>query len=311
MFLALFGWGHLRIKNSTLLSPNSTKLKVAILQGNIDQYKKWDDHFVSSILSTYTDLALQTANKDIDLVVWPESAVPGWIPDDKKLMDWLILLARRTKAYHLIGCVTHQPKGDANSALLLSPDGSDLGMYHKMHLVPFGEYNPFGKIMRKWIPYLGQLGEFIGGKESVVFPIKQAFMAPTICYEMMFSRQIVSHINKKANLIINLTNDGWYLNTSAPYQHLAGSVLRAIETGCPVIRAANTGVSAVITPLGRFVFKSNLMESGCFLSEVEISNKFPLTPYSILAPYLPWIFMIGIVVPCVKWNGFRRQTLRN
>jgi apolipoprotein N-acyltransferase len=251
--------------------PQGQPLKVAILQGNIDQYQKWDDAYEKYIKQRYEGLISHAIEKKVGLIVWPESAVPGWIPNDQQLMDWLTRLIRKSNTYHIVGAVSQREGKEFNSAFFFAPDGKILDTYDKRHLVPFGEYIPFGGVLKKWVPYLGELGTFDAGVGSKVFllPLQgRGFMQiePNVCYEAIFPFQT------KADIIVNITNDAWYLKTGAPAQHFAANVFRTIENKTPVIRAANTGISAVIDAHGRVLVRSNLMEEGVFLGDVYSSS---------------------------------------
>jgi apolipoprotein N-acyltransferase len=183
-------------------------------------------------------------------------------------------LAIKTQTHHIIGAVFRNGELDHNAAFLIGPQGNILGQYNKQHLVPFGEYVPFGKFFGKWIPYIGQLGTFDKGSDPVAFNVFDVKMAPNICYEAVFPGLIRNTLDKDVRCIINITNDAWYLNTGAPEQHFATNIFRAIENNRPVIRAANTGISAIINEDGEVVGRTKLMTEDVLFGEVYF-EEFP------------------------------------
>lgn len=261
--------GHQRLKKTREIG---SPVRIAILQGNINQYQKWDAAHETFIKMRYESLVEKAAEKGVDLVVWPESAVPGWIPNEKPVMDWLTTLIQRSNTYHIIGAVSERGGKEFNSAFFFGPDGKIIDVYDKRHLVPFGEYIPFGCFLKRLVPYLGELGTFDSGDTARIFllPIQGSNgfvrIEPNICYESIFP------FRTKADFVVNITNDAWYLKTGAPAQHYAANVYRAIENNLPVVRAANTGISAVIDPYGKALFKSRLMEDGVFFETVYSSS---------------------------------------
>jgi apolipoprotein N-acyltransferase len=262
-------WGTYRLKRHPVIPEHG--LRVAILQGNIDQYQKWDAAHESFIKTRYGELVLEAAKQNPDVIIWPESAVPGWIPNDQAVMEWLVGLIQQSRCYHVVGAVSRRGNREYNSAFFFSPKGDILDVYDKQHLVPFGEYIPFGNIFKRWIPYLGELGTFDAGVQSKLFVLPSSKLAPNICYEAVFPGLVRKGVKSGADVIVNLTNDGWYLKTGAPAQHYAVNVYRALENKVPVVRAANTGISAIIDAYGRPISKSQLMEKDCLVGYVPRS----------------------------------------
>ena len=185
----------------------------------------------------------------------------------------------------LIGNITFQADKFKNSALLIDQDKKIRDIYHKVHLVPFGEYMPFHDILSK-LPFMkiitGDIG-FDSGKEinSIYTKVGNARIA--ICYEIIFPEEINPN-NEKLDLIINITNDAWFGNSSGPFQHFNSSRFRAIEQGIPVFRSANTGISAIIDPYGRIIDKIGLGKKGSIFS--PLPKKTLETYYSKVGDFL-------------------------
>ncbi|HOW27250.1 MAG TPA: apolipoprotein N-acyltransferase [Elusimicrobiota bacterium] len=246
---------------------------VSILQGNIDQYKKWDDNYEREIVNTYTRLALDAAQKNPDLIIWPETAVPGWIPGDTRYLEWLKGLCRQTGTHMLVGAPSQQDGNEYNAVFFLSPDGVILDQYRKMHLVPFGERIPFKPILARFFPVLNELGEFDSSKDWTVFRAPWGKFGVNICFEAGFPGIVRGFVKRGAEVTINMTNDGWYLTTAGPYQHFATNIFRAVETRTYVVRAANTGFSTIIAPDGRIRTISSLMREETIDGEIVPSSR--------------------------------------
>ncbi len=235
-------------------------LSVAVAQGNIDQYKKWDQTYEEDIRRAYEALTHEAAAGGAKLIVWPETSVPGWVPNEPQYLGWLQGLARDAGVPLLAGAASHQGTSDYNAAFLFSPDGQLLGQYRKRHLVPFGEFVPLPKVFARWIQVLNELGDFAGSQDWTVFEMPGFPFSANICFESLFPDIVSGFVQRGAQATVNMTNDGWYLDTAAPRQHFIASVLRAVETRTWVVRAANTGISGFIDPRGRVSAESRLLE---------------------------------------------------
>ncbi|MBI4335574.1 MAG: apolipoprotein N-acyltransferase [Candidatus Omnitrophica bacterium] len=237
-------------------------IKISLIQGNIPQHQKWDMNFRESILERYETLTRKAARDKPDLIIWPETSAPGAIGDDPDLLDRIIKLAREIRTPLLIGTVAADNVRCYNSAILFSTDGRILQQYDKLHLVPFGEYVPLERylpFLRDWIGI--PIGDFTPGRKYTIFgspvagrrsPVKFAVL---ICFEDIIQGLSHKFIKNDAQFLVNITNDAWFMETSAPYQHAAASVFRAVENRVPVVRAANTGLSCFIDRTGRIYDK--------------------------------------------------------
>lgn len=260
------------------------KLKMALIQPNIDQYKKWDTAQIANIKKTLKDMSEDAVlNYQPDLIVWPESSIPGHI-NIPELKDWVSNLAKRTNTSFLIGAMEKRNNSQYVSAHLISNTGVVLQNYHKQVLVPFGEYVPFGNTLEKMFPsidVLGFVGGFSGGtNQQRPFIINDILFGPTICFEALFPQIYRGFNNKGARFFINLTNDSWYLDTAAPYQHFIASVFRAVENKKPVVRLSNNGISALINKNG-MVQKSTLLNTKDILVvEINLPKEQTETIYS-------------------------------
>ncbi len=279
LILILFfvlGYGKWRILKTDKEVKTSEFAKVAVIQGNIDQSEKWDTKKQMIITKKY--IALSDSVKKIapDLIVWPETATPFYLIHNvfmtKILMDGIV----KHKSMFLIGSPSASKTNQQssfnyyNSAYLIHSDGYIAGKYDKVHLVPFGEYVPF----KKWLPFLGkmvqQIGDFTPGNIENILNCEKFTIGVQICYEIIFPQLSRSMVKNNALFIVNITNDAWFGNTSAPYQHFAMAVLRAVENKKTLIRAANTGISGYIDPVGRVLESSSIYQEKVLVQKVPV-----------------------------------------
>ncbi len=191
-----------------------------------------------------------------DLVVWPESPAP-FIEEDPRFQQTLVALARQTQSSLVIGSLgtdyvpEEQLWHDFNSALVVSPNGARLGRYDKIHLVPFGEYIPFKRLLFFAHKLTGRVSSFTPGEDRKVFRLNGHRYGVFICYESVFADEVRQFSQLGAEVLVNISDDGWYGDTSAPWQHLNMARMRAIENRRWILRDTNNGVTAAIDPYGR------------------------------------------------------------
>ncbi|MBV9080053.1 MAG: apolipoprotein N-acyltransferase [Elusimicrobia bacterium] len=297
-------WGARRLAWADVLPART--IKVSLLQGNIDQYQKWDDAYEKDIRDAYGRLAEKAALEKPLLMVWPESSVPAWIPKDAFYTAWVTRIATTTAVPQMIGSLSKIGEDEYNSAFVVHENGQLEGQYDKRHLVPFGEYVPFGGLLKHVVPYLGQVGIFAAGKSAHIFEIDGVRFSPNICYEMIFP-ELVRRSARNADVIVNLTNDGWFLTSGAPPQHFAASILRAVENGRPVVRAANTGISALIDAFGQVKLRSPLMVEGAYTGELRVPPRDFRTIFGRLGNLFAWaccavtlLWAVSLLLPLPK-----------
>jgi apolipoprotein N-acyltransferase len=248
-------------------------LRVGIAQGNIQQDHKWDPAFQGETLSRYRDLTRATAEAQPALVVWPETATPFYFQEPTALREEILDVAQANGVHLLFGSPAFAQEGDGtieemNRAYLVSPAGREVATYDKMQLVPFGEYVPYHRILFFVDKIVHGFGGIVPGLTPTVFHVGAARFGTLICYEGVFpalTRQFVLH---GADFLVNITNDAWYGPTSAPYQSLAQVTLRAVENRVPLVRSANTGLSAIIDPDGRIRWQGPLEEIVWHVDEI-------------------------------------------
>ena len=272
----LFIYGNYRINNYQY---TGKQIKVSIVQGNIPEDMKMSLEGKPEIIKKYTNL-IQKAYKQNkpDLIVLPESALPfPPLARNDKLKETFFKNIRNVKSPMIIGFDNYFTRGDKlylyNSMFLFDEHHRIRNYYNKIKLVPFGEYVPFPfKVFASLFPYLEGY-DFIRGKYMKLLIYKNIRILPLICFEGIFPNFVASDSKKRPNLIVNITNDAWFKKTSAPYQHFEMVRIRAIETGTFLVRAANTGISAFISPTGKIIKSLGLFEEGFITAKIHLQNK--------------------------------------
>lgn len=251
-FVPVLSYGTFQLRQlKATRSPPAQTFKVALAQGNIPQTQKWDTAFQEAIWKRYEQLTAEAAAGRPDLIVWPETAVPGFL-EDAGVRDRLGAIVQGAGTSLLVGVPTQSPEGLFNSAVLLAPDGRQIRRYNKIHLVPFGEFIPFKPVLG-WLENFVLIGDFSAGREYTVFspdfPIRP--FSVLICFEDIFPGISRRFVQAGADGLLVLTNDGWFGRSAASLQHLQCSVFRAVEGRVWVGRAANTGWTGFVDPAGR------------------------------------------------------------
>ena len=276
----IFGYSLVRYKIVLPSSARSLQAHVAVTQGNINQSVKWSPEMKEETVGKYISLSRRArAGADVELVVWPETALPFY-PQQDPLIGKVVNFVQSENVWLLTGAPLYSMKqyGENalplffNGAILFNPAGAVAGQYAKQHLVPFGEYVP----MQKWLPFLAPLvvnvGDFTPGTSKDPLSMGALKLGPLICYESIFSDISRESVNRGANLLVNMTNDAWYGQSSAPYQSLAMAVFRAVETKRSLVRAANTGISGFVDPVGRILLQTSLFTEASRSASVPLMH---------------------------------------
>jgi apolipoprotein N-acyltransferase len=257
-------YGHRRMQAIDRAAASAEQIRVAVIQGNIDQAQKWDPRFQVLTTVKYRRLSLESPVKEADLIIWPETATPFYFMDNPVLTDMVLEGIRTTRAHFIIGSPSYT-KGEEqliyhNSAFLISPQGKTQGKYDKVHLVPFGEYVP----LKRFLPFIdklvAQVGDFKPGRQGHTLTWSDRGVGLLICYESIFPELARATVRNGADLLVNITNDAWFGHTSAAFQHFSMAVFRAVENRRFLARAANTGISGFIDANGRILETTDLFK---------------------------------------------------
>ncbi|WP_302673238.1 apolipoprotein N-acyltransferase [uncultured Clostridium sp.] len=273
----VFGLIKININN------NNNLVDISIIQGNISTEEKWSINDTKGHFKIYKDLTKEAISKSENktkMVFWPESAVPLNITHSEWLQDEYINLAKENNVHFFTG-VFHSDKEpiekEYNSVYSINEEGEIGEKYFKRHLVPFGEVLPFKDILFKLMPSLRNINMFDGylvsGEEAVVVDTIYGKVGTVICFESIFPSLVLDNVRIGAELIFVATNDSWFKDSEAVYQHNDNSVLRAIESNRYVVRAANTGISTVINNKGQVINMLPPLESGYINTKIQFIDK--------------------------------------
>jgi apolipoprotein N-acyltransferase len=260
-------------------SPSTESLPVRLVQTNIPLDQPWKQQDFDELINQLSALSTHESAHP-RLIVWPETPAPFYLTEDARFRERMQSIARNAGAYFLLGYIDGNGQNPSNSAALLSPSGDQLSRYDKMHLVPFGEYVPLKKLLFFAESLTNQVGDFLPGTQYTVSSLDGHNVSTIICYESIFPDLVRQFVKRGSELMILITNDGWFGESSAPYQHLRMGVVRAVENRRYLVRSANTGISAIIDPYGRIEAKTpigvrmNLDGTARFRSDLTFYTKY-------------------------------------
>ncbi len=299
LVLGFWEYGQISLKQSEQQNKGE-QIKVRLVQPSIPQTMKWSRDAIEKNFSQYVKLSCAQGLENIDFVVWGETASPFNLMYD---------LEHRVSAqeavppqgYLLAGMLQDgydKVSGDYmlyNSLVAMDYWGRIYDVYSKNHLVPFGEYIPLRKYLPKWVkPMTNMVGQFARGEKYQTIKLENyAEFAPLICYEIIFSGQVVRQKNKPKWAVV-LTNDGWYGMSAGPYQHLVAAQMRAIEEGISIVRSANSGISALINPYGVITAQIGLSERGYVdgIVKIGLSHDTFFGRFGNVIPFLLSLFLL-------------------
>ncbi len=280
--------------------PSGSAFPIAAVQAAISQDQKWQANNRNATIARYSELTADAWGAR--LIVWPEASLPVLANSIPDYLDALILAGRQHDADFAIGLVNYDPDTNQyfNGLRVLSAD--DGGWYYKRHLVPFGEYFPVPGFVRSWMRLMSlPFDDMTPGRERqpTLHAAGQA-LGLTICYEDAYGSSQL-RVLREATLLINVTNNAWYGDSTAPHQHLQIARMRALEAGRYLIRAANDGITAAIGPRGEIVARLPQFQEAVLHAEVQ--------PMTGLTPYARWgnYPVIGGAAVLLVWAAWRRR----
>lgn len=284
--------------------------RVSVIQGNIEQDRKWDPAYQRSVINTYERLTRLALRNRPDLVIWPETALPFYFgskePPSPAFSEDLKRFVRSSGIEMIVGSALHEVRDHRqvlrNAAVFLDGEGGVDDNYAKHHLVPFGEYVPLKNGPLFFMDKLVQpAGVFEPGREYTVVGIRSAAtgrnvpVSTVICYEIIFPGHVRRFVNDGTTVITTITNDAWFGRTAAPSQHFAMAVLRAVENRVPVARAANTGISGFIDAKGRILAASDIFTEAALTCELAPRTG-PKTFYTRYGDVFAWLCVLATIV---------------
>lgn len=306
VLLTNFAYGLYRLHQHRLGSP----LKVVVVQGNIEQDKKWDRFYQTYVTDVYHNLTLKASSQTAedlhgpDLVVWPETAVPFYFGSDKLRSEELVDFQRSVGAYLLFGSVLKKRTDSeeySNSTVLLTKDGTVSYIYDKIHLVPFGEYVPMRSVLFFLNKLVVGIGDYIKGDSYIKAVTPFGSFGTPICYEIVFPGLVRKFYVKGGDFIVTVTNDAWFGRTNGPYQHFSVAVFRAIENRKPVIRAANTGISGFINSNGEILAATALFSKTALKADIITDRT--ITFYTKYGDLFSFVCIVLSFLLVIKYRG--------
>jgi apolipoprotein N-acyltransferase len=295
--------------------PSGRIIKAAVIQGNIDQNKKWDPTFQKEVIETYRNLSAKASSYSPEIIIWPETAVPFYFKYDVENTGHLVNFQQSLNAYLLFGSVLNTENSNkkrnndpdrifTNSVVLLDKNGNTSYIYDKIHLVPFGEYVPLRKLLFFVDKLVYGVGDYSSGNSFIKAVTPFGSFGTLVCYEIVFPGLVRKFYRSGGDFIVTITNDAWFGKTNGPYQHFSMAVFRAIENRKPVIRAANTGISGVIDTKGRVQTSTKLFEQTFFVENIITNNSLTLyTKYGDIFTYFCIVWSVVIILKESKFGG--------
>jgi apolipoprotein N-acyltransferase len=288
-------WGSFRITRGTL-THSGEAVRVGLIQGNVDQADKWDDRRARQIFHSYLEMTRQAMSQGAQVVLWPESSTPFFFGEDRAGTEEVRTLARQAQVPIILGSDQIE-RGTVtkyyNAAFLVRSDGSNGGVYRKMHLVPFGEYVPAKRLFFFMERLVQAVSDFTPGDESTLLSVDGHPVSTSICYEVVYPALVRQFVQNGSELLTTITNDAWFGQTSAPYQHFAQASLRAIENGRYLVRSANTGISGIVDPYGRVLEESRIFTPAVVVGDARFLHD--RTIYTRIGDVVAYFSLIATV----------------
>jgi apolipoprotein N-acyltransferase len=300
------------------LDEDGVPLRVGLVQGSIGQEQKWDPRFRDEIMARYLTLSRQVIAEGAAIVIWPEAATPFYLDLNAELAAPIRRLAKESRTPFVVGTDDFVPGGggvgDAyyNAAVLVDAEGRSVRTYRKMQLVPFGEYVPLKSLLFFVDSLVDAVSDFTAGTEPVVFDVDGRHLSVAICYESIYPEIARAFVAGGSQLLVTITNDAWFGLSSAAYQHFEQGILRAIEQGRYVVRAANTGITGAVDPYGRVIAATDLFVPAAVTVDVRLQDY--RTIYSRTGDLAVWLGLAATLWVLVAGRTPRspgRTILRN
>lgn len=313
LLLGLAGYGAARLNASDAPAGQaamaSCTVPVIFVEGNIDQNQKWEPALQQNTVDLYLRLsrtALLHRQGPPPLIIWPETAMPFYYQEHRLYTPVLRAFAREFQASLLLGAPGYLKNGDRsfrifNRAYLVDARGTDVGYYDKEHLVPFGEYLPPWVAFDFLKPLLQGIGDFTPG--LAVAPLRSGNLAlgMLICYESIFPELAQARVAAGANILVNISNDGWFGDSSAPEQHLQMTALRAVEQNRWLLRGTNTGISGIYDDRGRLVVRGTQFKAQSLAGEARLRSA--TSPYHRIASRIPYVAAVLLLLLLICTPG--------
>jgi apolipoprotein N-acyltransferase len=248
-------------------------IRIGLIQGNVSLEERTESRL--AIFDNYLNMTRQAIREGASFVIWPEAATPFRFEDDPVSAGRIRTLAQQAHVPILLGSDQIEPNAKGlptkyyNSAFMVRADGTTGGAYRKMHLVPFGEYVPAKSLFFFAAPLVENVSDFSAGETATILPVGSHNVSTAICYEVVYPNLVRQFVVNGSEMLTTITNDAWFGETSAPYQHFEQASMRAIEEGRYLVRSANTGVSGIVDPYGRVLVRTPIFQPAVVVGEAR------------------------------------------
>lgn len=304
MVAVVIFYGDFRKNTIESLDAKSPPLRITLVQGNIDQNQKWESAYLNETLLIYKELTMKAAQDPPALIVWPETAVPCYFTPESMPAHFLSNLSKQLHTPIAFGSLAYDVRKSNpneysyyNSAFLISPQKKVLARYDKIHLVPFGEYVPLKPLLPLVEKMVAGIGDFSPGRHDVLFSLPRATFGFLICYEIIFPNLSRKYGHGGVGFLVNITNDAWFGQTGAPYQHFSMAVFRAIENRVSIVRAANSGISGIIEPTGQIQAQTPIFVRTVLQGVIPVNPKPTFySQYGDIMVALCGITLLGMII---------------
>ncbi len=286
-------------------------ITVAAIQGNVSSKDKWADNSLKNMLGVYEAYTKDAADDGAKLIVYPETVLPYVFNDNVKLESFMTELAEETDTDILTGAFLQDGDKLYNSVFLVTSDGNVANnVYSKQRLVPFGEFVPWRGLFMALIPQLTEVpmldDDVAAGNSTALHETQYGKVASLVCFDSIYESLARKQVKDGANLICVSTNDSWFSDSPAVYQHNRHSILRAVENARYVVRSANTGISSVITPTGHVTKYLDPLTDGYITEDVYMLNE--ITLYTAVGNIIvPVCAVIVVLFGLMSYFGRKRE----
>lgn len=302
----ILAYGTWRVQEQANIDASARTLSIGLVQANIDQAVKWNEAYRDETLQRYSSLS-QKAGKNTDLLIWPEAATPFLFEQEPTYQSQVLDIAKDTHSSLLFGSPTLRFQQDGrpylyNSAFLVTAEGRVSDRYDKRHLVPFGEYIPLRSILFFLDKLVVGIGDFKSGQGVMTMQVPTVPLdsgprfGVAICFEVIFPDLVRRMAQEGANFLVTITNDAWFGDSAAPYQHFGMVVFRAVENHLAFARAANTGISGFIAPDGHILSQTSIFSEQAVIGLLPLRSSSP-TFYTQFGDVFSWgcVIIAGIL----------------
>ncbi len=309
LLAGVVGYGQWRLSPQGDSAGDHT-VRIGLVQPNVDQAQKWDAAYRQDTIDRLKRLSLQISD-GADLVIWPEAATPFLFDVEPTYKEELLTFVRERGVPLLFGSPAVESQTDGqlrllNSAYLVSGDGVVLDRYDKIHLVPFGEYIPLKEILSFLDKLVVGIGDFVPGAGPRLLSAPGGRLGIVICFEVIFPDLVRQFVDQGADYMVTITNDAWFGQSGAPYQHFAMVVFRAVENRVAFARAANTGISGFIDAEGHIMRTTEIFVEGALSGEIRTGG--PRTFYTVYGDLFAYFCVIlTLFVAAAAWYRSRQE----